>query len=235
MAKSKPTAMNLAVTVSTSSSSVNSPIASKSTEILKASSRQIGCSVKPDVRSKRNSNPDASSSSQGWQKDALLDVCTGKPVATGKDQESLNFPEPICSPRLRRVSRKPGNSRNFRRLGNRRQNFATQSPYFNKLCVLRMEKVFSIVRQRYGLSPMDQLKNLDVNTAIWVYSCLPLFKLQFILVKNIGKSSIYKNQPKTSLRQLFQVTQRLITDQTEITGLTTIDRQQLMWRETTLL
>ena len=30
-----------------------------------------------------------------------------------------------------------------------------------------MEKVFSIVTQRYGLSPMDQLKNLDVNTTIW--------------------------------------------------------------------
>ena len=54
-------------------------------------------------------------------------------------------------------------------------------------------------------------------------------------MKNIGKSSIYKNQPLKSLRQLFQVTQRLITDQTEITGLTTSDRQQLMWRETTLL
>ena len=44
-----------------------------------------------------------------------------------------------------------------------------------------------------------------------------------------------KNQPKKSLRHLFQVTQRLITDQTEITGLTTIDWQHPMWRETTLL
>ena len=47
--------------------------------------------------------------------------------------------------------------------------------------------------------------------------------------------STTKNQPKKSLRQLFQVTERLITDQTEITGLTTIDWQQLMWRETSLL
>ena len=44
-----------------------------------------------------------------------------------------------------------------------------------------------------------------------------------------------KNQPKKSLRHLFPVTQRLTTDQTEITGLTTIDWQQPMWRETTLL
>ena len=29
-----------------------------------------------------------------------------------------------------------------------------------------MEKVFSIVRQRYGLSPTDQMEDFDVNTAI---------------------------------------------------------------------
>ena len=34
-----------------------------------------------------------------------------------------------------------------------------------------MEKAFSIVRQRYGLSPMNQMKNLDVNTAIWGTTC----------------------------------------------------------------
>ena len=43
-----------------------------------------------------------------------------------------------------------------------------------------------------------------------------------------------KNQPLKSLRQLFQVTERLITDETEIAGLTTIDWQQPVWRETTL-
>ena len=42
VAQSRPTTMNLAVSVSTSSSAVNSPIASESPVILKASSRQIG-------------------------------------------------------------------------------------------------------------------------------------------------------------------------------------------------
>ena len=88
VAKSKPTAVNLAVTVSISSSLVNTPIASKNPGILKASSRQIGCSGKPDVRSNRNSNPDAASSSQGWQKDALLDVCTGKLAAPENSEDS---------------------------------------------------------------------------------------------------------------------------------------------------
>ena len=53
--------------------------------ILKASSRQIVCSGKPHAKR----NPNAASSSQAWQKDARLDVCTGKPVAADEDQESL--------------------------------------------------------------------------------------------------------------------------------------------------
>ena len=38
-----------------------------------------------------------------------------------------------------------------------------------------------------------------------------------------------RNQSQKSLRQLFQVTQKVITDQSEITGITTIDWRQLMW------
>ena len=44
-----------------------------------------------------------------------------------------------------------------------------------------------------------------------------------------------EDQPLKSLRHLFKVTERLITDQTEITWLTTIEWQQPVWRETTLL
>ena len=40
-----------------------------------------------------------------------------------------------------------------------------------------------------------------------------------------------KNQPKKSLRQLFQVTERFITNRTEITGFATIDWQQPMERD----
>ena len=77
VAKSKPMAMNLAVTVSTSSSSVNSPIASKSPGILKASSRQIGCPGKPGASANQSSNRDVASSSQGWLRDAQLFISQG--------------------------------------------------------------------------------------------------------------------------------------------------------------
>ena len=89
--KSNLTTMNLSVCVSTSSPTVNSLIASKSLEILKALCRTDGSSSgKPDAR---NSNHDATSSSHGWQKDAVLDVGMRKLVATEEDQEHLKYSE----------------------------------------------------------------------------------------------------------------------------------------------
>ena len=90
VAKFRPTAMNLTSSVATSSSSVSSPIASRSPGVFKASSRQVGLSGRLDASTYQNSIPDAASSSQGWQRDAQLFISTGKPVATDKDQKSLN-------------------------------------------------------------------------------------------------------------------------------------------------
>ena len=89
VAKSNPTTMNLAITFSTSSSTVQNLVASKSPEILKAPCRTDWSSTrKPDAR---EFNRDAASSSQGWQKDAVLDVSTRRLVATEGDQEHLIF------------------------------------------------------------------------------------------------------------------------------------------------
>ena len=121
VAKSKPTTMNLAVSVSTSSSTVNSPIASKIPGILKALCRtDWSSSGKPDAR---NSNHDAASSSQGWRKRCSI----------GRMHRET------CRRRIPRISRNPRNSRRLKRLGG----------------------------QRYGRSPTDQVKDLDVNTALW--------------------------------------------------------------------
>ena len=99
-----------------------------------------------------------------------------------------------------------------------------------------IEKVFSIVRQRYGRSPTDQMKDLDVNNAVCgIFTSVTLRTAAHLgqdFSENLRSNT---NQPLKSVRQLFQTTERLIKDQTEITGLTTIDWQQPMWRETTLL
>ena len=81
MAKSRPTAMNFTSSVVSSSSSVNSPIAWRSPGILKASSRQVGLSGRLDANGNQHSNPDAASSSQGWQRDAQMFFSKRKLVA----------------------------------------------------------------------------------------------------------------------------------------------------------
>ena len=89
VAKSKPTAMNLTSSVSTSSSSMNHPFASRSPGILEAFTDQL------DARARRNSKPDAASSSQERLKDAYLDgfmvEVAGKPAATDKIRNHGNF------------------------------------------------------------------------------------------------------------------------------------------------
>ena len=121
VAKSMPT-MSLASLLSTSSSTVQNPTASKSPGILKASCRtDWSSSGKPDAR---NSNHDAASSSQGWQKDAPLDGGTGKPVATEEHQEHLNHLEEFflfVAPGYQGCPGTPGTPGDSRRLGSRRQ------------------------------------------------------------------------------------------------------------------
>ena len=74
--------MNLTSSVATSSSSVDSPISSRSLGMLKASSRQVGFSGRPHASANQNSSPDAASSPQGWQRDAQLFISKGKSVTT---------------------------------------------------------------------------------------------------------------------------------------------------------
>ena len=90
VAKSTPMVMNLTSSVATNSSSADSPIASRSLGIIKASCRQVGLSAMLDANANQHFNHDAASSSQSWQRDAQLFISTGKFVSTVKDQKSLN-------------------------------------------------------------------------------------------------------------------------------------------------
>ena len=92
----------------------------------------------------RDRNHDAAPSSQGWQKDAFLDVGTGKPVATEEDQ---NYPED--SVRFRKLVAQgypgtPGNSGDSETEGNDED--WPHHLHVSSCHVLHMGKVFSIVR-----------------------------------------------------------------------------------------
>ena len=146
--ENQPTAMNLTSTVSTSSSSVNHPIASKSPGILKASTG------KPDARARINSKPDAASSSQGRLKDAylggLMVEVAGKLATTDKSQESWDFSESESwSNHEKEVTGKLVASRNSDNSGNSKAGSRKWPHNFqmSPADVPHMEKVFSIVRQ----------------------------------------------------------------------------------------
>ena len=156
-------------------------------------------------------NQDAASSSQARQKDAVLDESTRRLFATEEDQEDVNYPEDSVSTRKLVAS---GNSET-----EGSDKVWPHSLHISTHYVLHMERVFSIVGHRYGLSPTDQMKDLDVNAAFW--STLVSVTLQ--AAAHLGQDNTENlGSTQNQLRQLFPVTERLITDQTEITGLTTI-------------
>ena len=99
-----------------------------------------------------------------------------------------------------------------------------------------MEKVFSIVRKTCDRKPTDDLKDLDVNTASW---CI-FMSVTLQAAVHYGRDFVQnlrsvKNQSSTSVDSLFRTTEKLVVDQTEIGGLSTIDWNQQVWKESSLL
>ena len=75
-------------------------------------------------------------------------------------------------------------------------------------------------------------KTLDLDAATWgIFMSVTLQAAGHLGTDYTENLRFTKNQSKKSLRQLFQVTRKLITDRTGITGITTTDWQQLMWIE----
>ena len=93
VAKSKPT-LNLVSHAATNSSTVQSPIASKSPGTLRALCQQDWKSTGKLVAREPNQK-DASSSSQVWQKDAEMDKSTRRLVSGRKGPGTSEFP---CKP-----------------------------------------------------------------------------------------------------------------------------------------
>ena len=142
----------------------------------------------------------------------LLDVSTGKPVATGYQGCSGNPEIPEDSEGSEPKSR--------------------IWPHHFRIspdCVPHIEKVFSIVRKIYDRKPTDDLKDLDVNTAIWGMFMSVTLQAAVHLGRDypLNFRSVL-NQSSKSVEQLFRTTEKLIKDQTEIAGLSTIDWDQPM-------
>ena len=158
----------------------------------------------------REPNQDVASSSHVWQKDAEMDKSTRRLVAAEKDQEHQNFHENLKSTR-KLVAH--GNS-DIDGIGTIwPHNLQTSIAY-----VSHLEKFFSNVRQRYGRKPGDKMEDLDVNAIIWrMFMSVTLQATVHVGKDNAENLHSIKNQPKRTLKHLFNVTEKLmIRDQKEI-------------------
>ena len=96
-----------------------------------------------------------------------------KLVATCKDQKSLNRQEEsVISTGKPVATEYQGCSKNHEIPGSSEESGTEgrnwpHHVHISPDCVLHMEKVFSIIRKIYDPKPTDDLKDLDVNTAIW--------------------------------------------------------------------
>ena len=142
VAKSRPMVMNLTSSVATNCASVDSPVAARSRDILKASSRQVGLSGRLDANANQNSNPDAASRlAKG-----CFTVHQHRLWATGKDQKSLNRQEEsVISTGKLVATEHQGYPENPQTPKDSGHHFRL-SPH----CADHMEKAFSIVKKLWS-------------------------------------------------------------------------------------
>ena len=147
-------------------------------------------------------------------KNAKRDESTRRLVATGTNQESLNFRE--SSESMRRLAAlKAENSESIN--GNDTvwpHNIHTSTAY-----VSHLENVFSNVQQKFGRKPPS-----------------PTLQPQFISWKRLcGEFTFYQKSVSTNIEKLFNASGKLIKDQNGIQGLYVINWQQQTWQRTILL
>ena len=98
------------------------------------------------------------------------------------------------------------------------------------------EAVFSIVREIYGREHDDPMDDLDVNMAIWsVFLNVTLRAAVHLVQDNEAKLRYMKNHLWNSVKQLSNETGKLISEQTEITGVHTIAFKELTLMSTSFL
>ena len=99
-----------------------------------------------------------------------------------------------------------------------------------------MEAVFSMVRKIYGRNSDDPLKDLNVNLAIWGMLMNSTLRAAVHLGKdNDTNLRFVKNYLWKTAGQFFTEKEKLVSGQTETTGTSLINFQDLRWVSTSLL
>ena len=225
--------------VPTCSSSAKSPIASKRPGILTVTGK-LGS------RMRRNSKSDAASSSQVRLQDAylggLMDTATGKLVATKEESGDVDLSESeTWSFQEEAVTERPTADK----LATEKSNASSKSVdpgspkaerkewshnlRVSPATVHHVEALLSIVRKIYGREHDDPKDDLDEYGYLGHFK-RRLFEQQFILDTTVRWIHLWD-----SVGQLFNENEKLISEQTEITGAYTINFKKLTFMSTSLL
>ena len=98
------------------------------------------------------------------------------------------------------------------------------------------EAVFSIVRRIYGREHDDTVDDLDLNMAIWCIFLNATLRAAVHLGQDHEANLRYvENHLWNSVGQLLDETGKLIGEQKEVTGVSTINFKDFTWMSTSLL
>ena len=198
----------------------------------------------PESRMRGNSESDAASSSQARLQDAylgvLMDTATVKLVAakeesgcvdsseseTGSEEDVTGIPVAYKT-----VTVKPYvSSEKAERVE------WSHNLYMSPATVHQTEPVFSIVTRIFGREHDDLMDDLDVKMAIWCIILNATFRAAVHLGQDYEANLRYvKNHLWNSVGQLFNETGKLVSEQTDITGVNTIGFKEPQWMSTSFL
>ena len=108
----------------------------------------------------------------------------------------------------------------------------SHSLHVSPATIHHLEAVFAIVRGIYGREHDDPMDDLDVNVAIWGI----ILNATLRAAVHLGQDHEAKKKNLwNSVGQLFNETGKLISEQKEITGVSTIKLKDATWMSTSLL
>ena len=225
-AKVEPT-LNLVSHIAATSPAAPSSSASSRPGILKAPSQQ-GSNLSPQSAGKPaaggSKQNDAASSSQVYLTDAKMNERARKLAAAGTHQD-LSFQE--------RARKLVGENSHI----NDEDDSKWPHNYrISRANVPHLEKVCSNLRQQLKRKPEDEIDHLDVHTLIrrmfMTVTQQAAVHLGNDFLENLHSTT---NLPQRTVKQLFDVTSKLVREQTEIQGTSLVDWQEDSWKRTTLL
>ena len=155
-------------------------------------------------------NVDKTWSSQEWKSDELMEDRTGRLVVTAQHTDRFIVENDKMNSYTEAESEMSLESRSF------------------------LHRVNDQVRKRQNQSSKDATKDSDKHSVIWVEClCLQTLQASVFMVKNYSDNLIYipsKIQGKISMKQMFDISEKLIEQSDEIYGISTINWEHSSWK-----